>query len=62
MVERIMIIKKVNSYNKPEVGKVYEVIGFGITRWGTELRYIIVDGELVGIRNKECMIVDSKTQ
>ena len=51
---KIKITKPVNTYNKPEVGKVYDVITSYVTRWGTYIRYINVDGVAVGIRNQEC--------
>ena len=57
MAVRIEITKNINAFNKPEIGKIYDVVGYGITRWGTELRYIRVDGELVGIKRNECGII-----
>ena len=54
---KIRIIKEVKTYDRPEVGKVYNVIGSCMTRWGRFLLYIEVNGNPVGLKTGEYEVV-----
>ena len=56
---KIRIIKRVPTSPSPEVGKVYEVIKTTerSKRMGGEIRFVLCEGQEVGVLWHECEIV-----
>lgn len=46
---KVRVTKPLKTYDKPEVGKEYEVIDFYVTRFGRGIVYIEVNNQKVGL-------------